>query len=222
MKVGKVLNEAFDHVYVKNIKQATRRLESFKEAAELVALDFEVFEAIQGSKYVPEHYTIKFRPEAYPVPYNQYLVGNYATTLGIHLDAMRHEYNSYVVCDDDTVFNNIHCESFLTKLPPDWDILILGDDIFKAQQNQLDALEVYPVTFTRMQNKDIAGCHCVAYNRSIYWTLMQHCFMNFDSHGRFGDVTVGDMTYNPDIHVYTVAPNLCLQERIKLTPYTVE
>ncbi len=222
MKLGKALNEAFEHVYVRNIAQATKRLSYFENAAKLIELEYEVFRAVRGVDYVSEDYIIKFRPELYPTPHNQYLVGNYCTTLATHLDAMRHGYESYVSCDDDVIFYDIHCESFANNLPPNWDVIVLGDDIFKAQQKDLDPLETHTITFNRIQNTEIAGCHCVAFNKSMYWPLMQHCFMSFDVHGRFGDVTVGDMTYNPNIYVYQVSPSLCRQERVELKPYTVE
>lgn len=222
MKLGKAINEAFSHVYVKNITAATKRLESFTTAAQRIGLDYEVFKAIRGTDYVSDSYEIKCRPEAYPIPYNQYLVGNYCTALAAHLDAMRHDYDSYVICDDDVVFYDISCESFADKLPSDWDIIVLGDDIRKPQEGELDPEEVYPVTFNRIQNIEIAGCHCIAFNKTVYWTMMQDSYMNFDSHGRFGDVTVGDMTHNPNIFVYQASPNICHQERVKLKPYTIE
>jgi GR25 family glycosyltransferase involved in LPS biosynthesis len=222
MKLGKAINEAFGHVYVKNIAEATRRLESFTNTAQIIDLDYEVFKAIRGTDYVFDDYVVKFRPELYPSPHNQYLVGNYCTTLAAHLDAMRHNYDSYVICDDDVVFHDISCESFADKLPLDWDVIVLGDDIFKHQQGEVNLEKTHSVTFNRMQNIDIAGCHCVAFNKSIYWTMMQYCFMSFDSNGRFGDVTVGDMTYIPNIFVYQASPNICHQERVKLKPYTIE
>jgi len=223
MKLGKAINEAFSHVYVKNIAESTKRLESFTNSAKTVDLDYEVFKAIRGTDYVFEDYIVKFRPELYPSPHNQYLVGNYCTSLAVHLNAMQNNYDSYVICDDDVVFYDISCESFINKLPPDWDVIVLGDDIFKPQHHgELNLEETHSFTFNRMRNMDIAGCHCVAFNKSIYWTMMQYCFMSFDANGRFGDVTVGDMTYIPNIFVYQISPNICHQERIKLKPYTIE
>lgn len=216
MKLGKALNECFDKVYVKNIASAKKRLESFNIVANLIELDYQLVQAIEGSKYISKDYIIKHRPECYPPPHNQYLVGNYCTSLYILLDAMRNNYNSYVICDDDTIFYDIDVESISDNLPSKWDIIILGDMQYKSVLGSIT-----DITFDRVLFREVAGCHCIAFNKSIYWTML-YAYMSFDYHGRFGDVTIGDLSTNPELSVYQVRPDFCYQERTSLKPYTIE
>jgi hypothetical protein len=76
------------------------------------------------------------------------------------------------------------------------------------------------MNFVQVHQSDIPGCHCIAFNKRIYWKQL-HNYMGFDSHGRFGDVTVGDMSLTEDIKVYCISPNICYQERELLKPYTI-
>ena len=217
MKLGEALNEAFGHVYVKNLPKATLRERSFKNTANLINLKYELFRAISGNSYVPKDYLIKYRPECYPNPHNQYLAGNFCTSMAILLDAMKNDYDSYVICDDDTVFYNIECESLLPNLPKDWDILILGQML----PVPIDTTQTVSVDFTRVQTADLPGCHCIVINKKLYWKQLVN-YMGFDQHGRFGDVTVGDMSMTDDIKVYYAATNLCYQERELIKPYTID
>ena len=215
MKLGHALNEAFGHVYVKNIPEATTRLASFIEAAARVDLQYEVFKAVRGDQYVPQDYIIKYRPELYPIPANQYLVGNYCSAMAILLDAMRNNYDSYVTCDDDVIFYDEDYPSILKSLPNDWDIIIMGQ-MSKTSEHISENINM---NFTKVHNYDIPGCHCMAINKKLYWKQL-HSYMGFDSHGRFGDVTVGDMSLT-DVNVYYISPNICYQERSILRPYTI-
>jgi hypothetical protein len=215
MKLGHSINEAFGHVYVKNIPEATTRLQSFVDSAAKVDLQYEVFKAIRGDQYVPPDYIIKYRPELYTFPWNQYLVGNYCTSMAILLDAMRNNYDSYVICDDDVIFYDKDFPSIAESLPSDWDIIILGQ-MSKTSEEVHGRINM---NYVRVRNYDLPGCHCIAFNKRLYWKQL-HNYMGFDSHGRFGDVTVGDMSLT-DVNVYYISPNICYQERVVLKPYTI-
>lgn len=216
MKLGKAVNEAFGHVYVRNIAEATTRLNSFKNSANSIELDYEIFRAVRGDKYVPHDYVIKYRPEIYVFPWNQYLVGNYCTAMALLLDAMRNDYDSYVLCDDDVVFYDKDFSSLTKNLPEDWDIVILG----QMAQVDMDISEDVDISYIKVHNADLPGCHCIAFNKKVYWKQL-HSYMGFDSHGRFGDVTVGDMSLTDEVNVYYISHHICYQERSVLKPYTI-
>lgn len=219
MKVGKALNQAFDNVYVKNLKNARKRLESFKDSASNIQLKYEVVTAINGLEYVPESYTVKYRPELYPVPGNQYLVGNFSTSLYILLDAMSKNYNSFIVCDDDTIFYDLDVPTLCNKLPANWDIIVLGpiNDTVDIRTTKI----LPDISFTRLINDNkLAGCQCIAVNKSCYWACLQE-YLSFDQHGRFGDVSHANFTFDKNLHIYLVDQSLCYQERTSLAPYTI-
>jgi hypothetical protein len=223
MKLGKLLNESFDHVYVKNMSDAKKRLKSFEDSASLIDLTYEVYKAIEGTKYVPQEYEIKYRPELYPIPANQYLVGNLFTTMSIFLDAMRKSYESIVICDDDVVFYDYDFTSIKKDIPIDWDIIILGSSIENIKR-EIDRSNNIELNFLKMSYGEahpVSGCHCTAFSKKAYWKYMIH-LLNFDTHGRFGDVIITDMSAQDDMNIYITSTDVCFQDREKLKPYVIE
>jgi hypothetical protein len=172
MTLGQNINSTFCKVYVKNLVDAKQRLDHFKFYADNVGLVYEVFNGIRGDSFVPHSYQIKYRPHMYPTPANQYLVGNWASSLAIHLNAISNNYESYVVCDDDTVFKNVELDHIKPYLPIDWDIIILGE-INHTNYDKLDT----SVSFDKIYNSEnleqsiLVGCQCIAINKKFYFTL---------------------------------------------------
>lgn len=213
MKLGKNINNTFSIVYVKNILESKKRLESFKYYANTIDLKYKVYSAFKGDLYVPKDYTIKYRPSLYPNPHNQYLAGNHYTWLSIHLDAMINRYESYVVCDDDTVFKDIEISDISKSLPNDWDILILGEMVDTDESTD-------EVIFNRL-NYNIAGCQCIAINNKCYFKVLSH-LTSFDILGYTGDVSVGYLSKAELLNVYQMFPSITYQDRTNLIPYTIE
>jgi hypothetical protein len=213
VKLGKIINEAFSHVYVKNIPSAIKRLESFKKSANDIKLKYEVYKSIVGDLYVPKNYQVKYRSGLYPEPYNQYLVGNHLTWLSIHLDAMRNNYDSYVVCDDDTIFYDIDLPSIKDKLPDDWDIIVLGEMEKTITSNE-------NINFIRTDPK-LAGCQCLAVNKKNYYQILNVMLM-FNEIGYTGDTLINYLQGHTISNTYSMYPNITHQERYILKPYTIE
>lgn len=221
MILGENLNSTFSNVYVKNVPDAKQRLEHFKIHADKIGLQYEVFRGIRGDSFVPENYMIKYRPNMYPVPANQYLVGNWASGLAIHLDAISKNYESYVVCDDDTVFKNVEVDHIKPNLPIDWDMIILGE-MNTTTNDQSDSA----VTFTKIVNNSdleqsvLVGCQCLAINRKFYFKYLLYT-LGLDTHGKIGDVLLCLMVEHDDINLYKMKPDITYQERSNLTPYVI-
>lgn len=217
MRLGENLNTSFGHVYLKNIPRATKRYESFKNSAEKIGLEYTTFKAIEGHRYVPDEYKIKFRPELYPVPGNKYLVGNCYSGIAIHLDAMANNYESYITCDDDTIFYDLDFECIKPYLPEDWDIIILGT------MGQIGPQEPSTAWFSKLDDnpKEIAGCSCIAIHSRFYNTFLMEMMM-FDVHGRIGDSLVHMLAEQTRINLYRMFPHITYQERTVLKPYTIE
>lgn len=213
MKLGKNINNAFSKVYVKNLLESKKRLESFTHHADIINLKYKVYSAFRGDLYVPKSYTIKHRSKLYPTPYNQYLAGNHYTWLSIHLDAMINRYESYVICDDDTIFKDLEIPDIHKAIPIDWDILILGDmSNVNSNTNEL--------IFNRL-NYNIAGCHCIAINSKCYFKVLNHLTM-FDTLGYTGDVSVNHLSTTELLNVYEMFPSITYQDRKNLIPYSIE
>ena len=216
MKLGKNLNSTFSNVYVKNIPRATVRMDLFKQHAEMIELQYETFKAIEGNKYVPDDYEIKYRPELYPIPANKYLVGNCYSGIAILLDAMANNYESFITCDDDTIFYNLELEYIKPHLPEHWDIIILGSIEKVYRQDTTMPL------FEKMSNdpKELAGCHAIAVHNNFYNTYLME-MLKFDTHGRIGDTLIHFFIEAHSINVYRMLPDITYQERNILSPYTI-
>lgn len=217
MRLGENLNTTFDKVYLKNVPRAIKRYESFRKSAEEIGLEYTTFKAIEGYGYVPDEYEIKYRPTLYPVPANKYLVGNCYSGIAILLDAMANNYESYVTCDDDTIFYNLDFEYIKPYLPDDWDIILLGTIENVGDQGPSIAW------FSKLDDtpKEIAGSGCIAVHRRFYNTFLVE-MMAFDVHGRIGDSLIHMLAEQKRVNLYQMLPHLTYQERNKLPPYTIE
>jgi len=215
MKLGRNLNKTFGRVYVKNLPTSKKRLQLFKENAKKIGLNYTVFKAVNGSKFVESDYEIKRNPDLYPFPANQYIMGNCYSGIAIHLNAMSHEYESYITCDDDTIFHDINIDFLKPLLPVDWDIIILG-----SIPNYNDSEMNIPVSFTKLNNdpKEIAGSHCLAIHSRCYNKFLME-MMRVDTHGKIGDAVIHSLAAEGKINLYKLYPNITYQEREKLTPY---
>lgn len=216
MNLGKNLNSTFSNVYVKNIPRATTRLGMFKQHADAIGLNYEVFKAIEGNNYVQDDYRIKYRPELYPVPGNKYLVGNCYSGIAILLDAMANNYESFVTCDDDTIFYNLELEYIKPHLPEIWDIIILG--VMEKVTSQDRTVPIFEKLFDNPRY--IAGCHAIAVHNRVYNTFLME-MMKFDTHGKIGDAVIHMLVQNNNIELYRMLPHITYQERNILTPYTI-
>lgn len=217
MKLGENLNTSFGHVYLKTLPRAIKRYESFKNSAEKIGLEYTPFKAIEGYNFVPDEYEIKYRPELYPVPANKYLVGNCYSGIAILLDAMANNYESYVTCDDDTIFYDLDFECIKPYFPEDWDIIILGTIDTVGPQGPSIAW------FSKLDDEpiEIAGSSCIAVHSRFYNTFLME-MMAFDIHGRIGDSLIHMLAEQNKVNLYRMFPHLTYQERSKLLPYTIE
>lgn len=221
MKLGQNLNTTFGNIYVKNIPDAKQRLEHFKSQADNIGLQYQVYQGVRGDLFVPEDYTITYRPSLYPTPANQYLVGNWASGLAIHLDAISNNYDSYVVCDDDTVFKETELEHIKPNLPLDWDVLVLGEMNTTANTESNSNLMFTPVhNDCNLEQIVLVGCQCIAVNRRFYFKYLQY-MLGLDTHGRIGDVLLCLMVEHSDVNLYKMKPDITYQERTKLIPYAI-
>lgn len=217
MLIGNYLNKTFEHVYVKNVKEATNRLKSFVDNSQQIDLKYEVFTAIRGDLYVPNDYVVMDRPHLYPFPYNQYIMGNAYTFVAILLDAMRNNYESIVVCDDDTIFYDIDVNDDLFTLPNDWNIINMGSmEYVKPTTNSLSVQ-----LLNSNDSNIITGSQCVAINKNAYYTILSNS-LSIGTHGKTGDILFHTLLIENKIKMYKIFPDFTYQERNILTPYVIK
>lgn len=219
MILGKNLNSTFGKVIVRNVPESKKRLDNFERSANSIELEYEVSESIRGDLYIPSDFKIKQRPQLYPTPSNQYYVGNFLSLLRVHLDALSKRYESYIVCDDDTVFHNLRLKYIKDYLPINWDIIVLGrmcNTIFEDYSDR----EFEP-TFITPKITDLAGSQCIAVNKKCYYPMLEH-MLSFNEHHRMGDMMLDDLMHHKNIKVYLMLPDITLQDTNSLKPYTLE
>jgi len=201
MKTGEFINKNFDHVYVRNLPNAKKRLESFQKTANSINLKYEIFAAINGNNYVPDTYT---RPK--------YLTGNWLCFINVLLDAMKNNYKSIVICDDDCIFYNyeINEESNTELFPKDWDIINFGKIRYENKKSS-------KIQFINFKNKPllIEGSQCAAFNSKSYFLLLQELFL-FEKTGRTGDGLYDILSQQNKINGYIINPSFCFQDRYTL------
>jgi len=223
MKVGEWLNNVFFKVIVKNLDLAEKRLENFDRSAKSVNLEYEIYRAINGMKYIPDNINFKNVFWDYKGFDAQYLLGNHISHIGIILHAMSNQFESYVSCDDDCEFSEVEIEN-ISHLPNDWDLIILGGFVTHS------ASTVDQINFSKINSaNEIAGSHCSAVNKNFYykWFIKACEFVN-DIQGKqrevggfVGDTLIHHMWVNNDINVYRTNISLVGQNRTSLIPYTI-
>ena len=214
MKLGENLNKTFGPVYLKNLPEAVRRRQSFENTARGIGLEYTTIKAIKGSDYVPDDYVIKHAPEDFPYPKNQYIMGNFYSTVYILLDAMANNYESHIICDDDVIFNDVEVEYLKPELPDDWDVIILGRMFLNDKHGPLRFIPTDDEWY-------ISGSHCVAIHKRAYYTLMEG-YLTMDTDGIFGDRLLQHLLSQKKIKLYVMLPDITRQERTILTPYIIE
>jgi hypothetical protein len=219
MKLGKNLNLTFGKTIVRNVPESVVRLYNFKKYADVIELEYEVFESIRGDLYVPNEFDLTPYNHQYPHPANQYFVGNFLSSMLVHLYVMSKRYESYIVCDDDTVFGDLDLKLIKDYLPDDWDIIILGK-ISPPKYNELGNTEIEP-RFTRAKIGYVSGCHCVAINQKFYFTFLLS-LLQFQTNKKFGDGMIDDFIKCKQANVYDMLPDITYQERNLLKPYVFE
>jgi hypothetical protein len=129
---------------------------------------------------------------------------------------MANNYESFITCDDDTIFYNLELEYIKPHLPEHWDIIILGSIEKVYRQDTTMPL------FEKMSNdpKELAGCHAIAVHNNFYNTYLME-MLKFDTHGRIGDTLIHFFIEAHSINVYRMLPDITYQERNILSPYTI-
>jgi hypothetical protein len=215
MKLGENLNKTFDCVYLRNLPEAVTRRQSFEITANSIGLKYKTINGIKGYDYVPPEYQIKRDSHLYPYPANQYLMGNFYSFTYMLLDAMSNGYDSFLYCDDDTIFYDMDVDFIKPHLPHDWDVILLGR-LHRITNTQST------ITF-RLTNSanDIAGSFCVGINKKFYFKLLHNLF-TMDTSGQFGDRLFHYLALRNEAKVYVGTPDISYQERDLLIPYKVE
>lgn len=201
MKIGEFINKNFDHVYVRNLPKARKRLDSFQKTASYINLKYEIFKSINGNDYVEDNY-----------PRSKYLTGNVLSFINVLLDAMKNNYKSIVVCDDDCIFYNYEINENLEIdfFPENWDIINFGKILHGNE-------EFKKIEFENIKNKPklIEGSQCMAFNKKSYFLLLRELFF-FEKTGLVGDGLYDILTQENKINGYIIKPSFCFQERDKL------
>lgn len=209
MKLGYFLNKLFGPAYVKNLKASTDRFERITKECESIDLQYEIIEAVDGTKHCDSNYTIHHGHHKIAHPASAGFLGVHLTTEKIILDAINKKNDCVMVFDDDCVFshtNKIDSNKFNDlekKLPTEWDIIILGN--IQVCEDYINT----PITFKKCRlNGEAAGSHGVVINKNIY-----ELYYSFIKEKKlWGDAIIGHFI---DIgkNIYIIHPSLCQQNR---------
>lgn len=114
--------------------------------------------------------------------------------------------DSFIMLDDDSYFYNYEkSESILktiqTKLPEDWDIIILGgmQELYSYGNYQYNILDAW---------ENASGCHGVAVHNRVYKK-----FFEILQEGKFKGDGIVIHLHNIGKKIYRIYPDICAQNR---------
>jgi len=204
--LGKILNETFGKAYIKNLKSSIERKEFIENNFKKIGLEYEIFEAYDGTKFVNEDYSIKHGSWKLPFPVSAGFWGNQVTTEHILMKEINNNTDSCMIFDDDSYFYNFSrpietLKTIKNNLPDDWDIIIFGsiEEIyqdFDFQYNQTNS------------HSACSGCHGTAVKKSVYRILSEL----FREKQYWGDGCIGRL-HDLGKKVYYIHPHIVAQNR---------
>lgn len=206
MLLGPVLNKLFGKAYIKNLPGSLERKANIINQCNLIELQYEITEAIDGTKLVTPEYTLQHGPFFLTYPSSAGYLGNQLTTIKQIEAAISNNLSSLILLDDDCMFehtlNLAEYEPIISGLPSDWDIVILGTLGVEDLTNK--TVHYAKATI----HAQAAGSHGVAIRNTVYKDLLT-CGKEMVY---LGDGLIGRMI---DIgkNVYIITPTLCYQKK---------
>lgn len=206
MLLGPILNRLFGKAYIKNLTDSLERKAYITNQCNLIELQYEITEAIDGTKLVTPDFTLQHGPFFLTYPTSAGYLGNQLTTIKQIETAISNNLPSLILLDDDCMFEHTlsltEYESIICGLPSDWDIVILG-------AIEVEDLTNKAVHYTRATvHAQAAGSHGVAIRSTVYNDILMH--------GKemvyLGDGLIGRMIDIGKI-VYIITPSLCCQKK---------
>jgi GR25 family glycosyltransferase involved in LPS biosynthesis len=208
MKIGSILNKIFGKAFIKNLKTSVDRKKYIENECNLVNLEYEIFEAVDGKLHYDADFTIQHGNYHLVFPTSAGYMGNQITSYNVVTHAIALNAPSVMMFDDDCILSHtLNVEDEILKsieinLPSDWDIVILGDIAGAGVDNSI----IY--YHKCLKHSDAAGSHGIAINNKIYAELQalyaDSKWLNDGAIGRLIDLGK---------NVYKILPSICRQDR---------
>lgn len=211
MRLGKILNETFGMVYIKNLPESTERKRLIKESFDKVGLKYEIENAFDGREFVAEDFKFRHNKREVSYPASAGFFGGQLSTIRTMLNEISKGSESCILCDDDcfvreTDFLSVAVlETIKTNLPEDWEIVLFSDLKYDGPINSIKEF-----TYFRCDKcwSQAAGSHAIAIRSSVYKPFLLELIMM----DKWGDRCVGEMI-EQNRKVYGIIPNLIMQDR---------
>ncbi|CAB4158047.1 Glycosyl transferase, family 25 [uncultured Caudovirales phage] len=163
------LNDFFDQIYYINLNSRPDRLSSIKEQLEMNNVTAKRVAGIQ------QKFSVKKK-------INNAELGLILTQKLILIDAIRNNYKSILILEDDAIFCTdfiYHFDAAVAELPDDWDLFYLGGQYWLA----------FPEKFSKhvsIANR-ILGSHALGIKSTVFETML-----NISNFSEAGDQTFAD------------------------------
>lgn len=153
------INEFFSHTYLVNLDRRTDRLSEFVEQSKKYNISYERISAVDGSK-------LDIKPGRPPhVGWSVISMGNLGNVLSqrtILEDAIKNNYDSVLIFEDDVQFHDEFtqlCSEYLENVPYNWDMIYFGGNHQSPLKPISDSIGICEFTLT---------AHAVGIKRHMY------------------------------------------------------
>jgi hypothetical protein len=183
-------NRLFDKTYVINMESRKDRMSRSNKRLKSLGIDYERFEAIDGSKF--GNHKLLLPGE----------VGCYMSHFNILKDAKQNNYKSILVLEDDVVFVDDMIDKFFEgykHIPSDWEMIYLGCNHNKP--------------YTRINDKVVKCNHAFTTSAMIIRnTVFEKLLIECSNMTKQIDVVFADMQEADKLKAYAFHPWLMYQE----------
>jgi GR25 family glycosyltransferase involved in LPS biosynthesis len=209
MLLGPVLNKMFGKAFIKNLPDSNIRRKHIIEQCNSINLEYEITEAVDGTKCVSTDFTIQHGQFFLTYPTSAGYYGNQLTNIKQLENIIDLNLPSCILLDDDCSFEHTiklseNCLNlFENSLPDDWDIIILGS-ITGHELLETDNLTYFKVP----HHNYAAGSHGIVMRNTVYYDFLRTA----KEMKHWGDGIVGKQIDDKK-NVYLVEPSVCVQKK---------
>lgn len=196
-----MINTLFDKTYLINLDKRKDRLEQANTLTEKFNFEFTRFQAVDGEKLVEGKKGVPvFTEQQTNLRFNKYSYALNLTIAKILKEAIKNNYSSILICEDDVMFKDNYSlvfEDVKTNIPKNWDLFYFGCMHLVPYKHFTNTIGIV---------RDANLCHCFAINSNVF----ERVLTEVEKNEKPIDIILRE-TVQRKYNSYCVYPNLAYQ-----------